>query len=62
MVERTSSCVRVLTSSGTVNLNFLLILYLPTLPKSYLLGSKNLLCRSCWPPETEGGSPGRNFL
>ena len=35
------------TVSGIVRRNFLFILYRPTLPRSYRLGSKNLVCKSC---------------
>ena len=42
--------------------NFLLYLYLPTLARSYLLGSKNREFKSDLALSTVGGSPGLSLL
>ena len=60
--------ISIMSSALTANLilsdiaSFLLNLYLPTLAKSYLLLSKNILLNSDSALSNVGGSPGLNFL
>ena len=62
IVCKTSSFVSTISSSGTLILSLLLILYLPTSAKSYLCGLKNICFTSDLALSTVTKSPGLNFL
>ena len=55
------SCAILLLTSLSKTFNFLLNLYLPTLPKSYLNLSKNLTINWFLAESNVAGSPGLNF-
>ena len=62
MAANVSCGVNTLIFSGIEIFNFLFILYLPTFPRSYRLGSKKREYKICCPPLTVAGYPGLNLL